>query len=348
MAHGPAFDTMLSQQLGMSMGSTTRFASRWLLGAMVTLAVIGQSTAQIPPGPMPESNAEEIVVTAQRSGIPVWRVAGPRTTIVLVGSIGKVAPGTQWNPAALDAALAQADRIMFPEAMDISFGLFSVIGLIGKWRAQASLPKGQTLQTLTTPEQWARLVALRDRGVLKAGFERKHPYHLAMSLAGSIRDKRKLVPGADAYVRRYLGRNKAKEVPLTKSTLKGLTAGFFTSAPRAHVACLMDYVTLVEAGEAGVRARADARDRRSQAWAARRVPDALIAKVDGGQPSCWPKGSRMEQERDASLGPAIRNLLGGSQPALAIVSLDTLASPGGVLDNLVAAGFDVRGPRWRR
>jgi len=332
----------------MRMTSTTRFAALCLAGIGAAVAPIGQAAAQAPAVAPSDAAAGDIVVTAQRIGIPVWRVTGPRTTIVLVGSIGRVAPGTRWDPAALDAALAQADRIMFPEAMDVSFGLFSVIGLIGKWRAQASLPKGQTLQTLATPEQWARLVALRDRGVLKPGFEGRHPYHLALALGRSTRDRRKFDSGADAYVRRYLRKNKRKEVPLAQGSLKGVTAEFFGSAPRVHMACLMDAVALVEAGPAGVQARAAARDARSEAWAARRVPDALAARVDNGQRSCWPNGSRMEQAREASLGPAIRGLMTGPQVTLAVVSLDSLARPGGVLDGLVAAGFDVRGPHWKR
>jgi len=335
---------MWVDEYAMSVRTATKDLARWSLGVLAALATVGQPAAQT----MADSHdRDEIVVTAQRSGVPVWRVGGATTTVVLVGSIGKVTPGIHWDPAALDAALAQADRIMFPEAMDISFGLFSVIGLIGKWRAQASLPKGQTLQALMTAEQWTRLVALRDRGILKPGFERQHPYHLAMSLARSFRDRRKLDPGADAYVRRYLDRNKAKEVPLAKAKLKAVTTEFFASAPRTHVPCLMDYVARVEAGEDGLRARAEARRRRSVAWAERRVPAALTASADERRASCWPVGGQLEQERDASLVPAIRNLMSGSQRALAVVSLDTLARPGGVLDALVAAGFDVRGPRWR-
>jgi len=319
-----------------------------LLGLSVVLASISPTIAQTPSTNRPEATDEEVVVTAQRIGMPVWRVADSGSTIVLVGSIGRVAPGTQWDPAALDAALAQADRIMFPEAMDVSFGLLSVIGLIGKWRAQASLPKGQTLQTMTTPDQWARLVALRDRGFLKPGFERVHPYHLAMTLGRSTRDRRRFETGADGYVRRYLRKHGDKEVPLAQGNLRSLTAEFFASAPREHVPCMMDAVTLVEAGEAGFQARAAARDARSIAWAARRVPDALKDKAADAQRSCWPRGSRMERMRDASLSPAIRSILTGPQVTLAVVSLDSLAKPGGVLDDLVADGFDVRGPRWKR
>lgn len=327
----------------MHTGLTATKYMRWIITSIAIVNAVGQSAAQATTG----IQAEEIVVTAQRSGIPVWRVAGSHGTVVLVSSIGKVSPGTRWEPAALDAALTQADRIVFPEAIDISFGLFSVIGLIGKWRAQATLPKGQTLQMLTTPEQWARLIALRDQGILKPGFERTHPYHLAMSLARSTRDKGKRASGADAYVRRYLSKNKGKEVPLAKGRLKDVTAAFFVSAPREHVPCLMAQVTLVEAGPAGIRGRAEARDRRSAAWAARRVPEAVAARTDEAWRSCWPADSRMEQERDATLLPTIRNLANSSQPSLAVVSLDKLAAPGGILDRLVAAGLDVRGPLWK-
>ena len=318
-----------------------------LVGLVVTCAVVGKSAAQVPPAPPTEASADDIVVTAQRSGIPVWRVTGPRTTVVLVGSIGRIAPGTQWDPTSLDSALAKADRIMFPESLSVSVGLFSMIGTIGKWRKQASLPNGQTLEALATPDQWARLVALRDRGLLKAGFERKHPYHLAMTLNGLARDKRKRVPGPETYVRRFLNKNEAKRVPVAHASMKDITADFFASDPRTHMACLMSSVTLVEAGAAGIQARATASTARSLAWAARRVPEALAAKPDGGQRACWPEGGHFAKELEASLGPTVRGLMTKSEVTLAMLSLDALAEPGGILDDLVAAGFDVQGPRWR-
>lgn len=110
----------------------------------------------------------------------------------------------------------------------------------------------------------------------------------------------------------------------------------------------MDAVTRVEAGRAGIEARHEAVKARSAAWAARRVPDALAASADIGQRVCWPKGSRFDAVREAALSPTMRGLLDKPQVTLAVVSLDSLAKRGGVLDDLVAAGFDVRGPRWKR
>lgn len=345
--NSPVFDTMVEHHPLMTIVPYPKSVARALVCLAVNCAAIGPSAAQVPAAAPSEATADDIVVTAQRSGIPVWRVTGPRTTVVLVGSIGRVAPGTQWDPVSLDSALAKADRIMFPESLDVSVGLFSLIGTIGKWRKQASLPSGQTLQALATPDQWARLVALRDRGILKPGFERKHPYHLAVALRGLVRDKRKAVPGADSYVRRFVRKADARQVPLEKTSVKEITAEFFASDPHTHMACLMDSVTLVEAGAAGVQARANAYAARSEAWAARRVPAALAAKSDDGRRSCWPDGGRFAKAREASLGPTVRGLMTKPEVTLAVLSLDSLAERGGILDDLVAAGFDVQGPRWR-
>ncbi len=322
--------------------------SRTGVAALVCAALIFPAAtpvwAQLAPAAA-DAQAEEIVVTAQRSGIPVWRVKGPKGTAVLVGSIGYVTAGTKWDPVPLEAALTKADRVMFPEAMGVTGGVFTLIGALGKWRKQATLPKGQTLQSMTTPAQWARLVALRDKGILKPGFERKHPIHLAMTLDGTIKDGRKDGPGASTYVRRFLKKNKAKRVPLSQASGKTVMADFFGSAPRTHVPCLMESVRRVEAGRAGVDARYRARAARSAAWAARRVPEALAADVE--ERSCWPYGSKFDQIREATLSPTVRGLLGRPQVTLAVVSLDSLAKRGGVLDDLASAGFDVKGPRWR-
>ena len=331
----------------MSKTPARKFVVRLIIGVAMMGAAIAPSAAQVPPVAPAEPTAEDIVVTARRSGIPVWQVTGPRTTVVLVGSIGSVAPGTQWDPASLDSALAKADRIMFPEALNVKIGLFSLIGTIGKWRNQASLPKGQTLQQIATPDQWARLVALRDRGIIKPGFERKHPYHLAITLQASVRTNQKRIPGANAYVRRFVRKNKSKEIPLAQASVKEITADFFGSDPRMHMACLMDAVTLVEAGPAGIQARANAFTARSAAWAARRVPEALAARTDNGRQACWPEGGRFDLAQEASLRPTVRGLMTKPEVTLAVLSLDSLAERGGILDDLVAAGFDVSGPRWR-
>lgn len=310
--------------------------------AIVALAGVALSCAPASSSAQPAAGAsaqpDEIVVTAQRSGIPVWRVTGPRTTVVLVGSIRNVAAGTRWDPAPLEAALLKADRVMFPETTSFGLGLGSAIGALSKWRKQATLPKGQTLRSMMAPDQFARLVALRNRGVLGAGFERKHPFHLARSLINATAGKR--APDVDAYVRRTARKNKLKMVPLARGDSKAVLADLFGSAPQSHVDCLMDAVALAEAGRGAFKAR-------SAAWAERRVPAAQASVASRFERTCFPQGSRFETAREKGLSGGVRALLGQPQVTIAVISLDSLASRGGVLDDLVAAGFDVRGPRWK-
>lgn len=313
------------------------------VGAWLGFAAFASAIAQPPTAtalPAQASQAEEIVVTARRSGIPVWRVSGPRTTIVLVGSISEVARDTRWDPASLEEALRKADRVMFPQSLGLTGSPFSLVGVLLKWRKQATLPKGQSLAGMMSPEQFARLVALRNRGILKPGFERKHPFHLALMLHNVARGKRGYGPDVGQFVRRTAKKHKLKMVPIARGKAKPIVNEFFATTPQSHVPCLLDAVTLVEAGPGAIKARSDA-------WAERRVPDAIDSPVERADHRCWPhSGSTLKPIPE--LGPQVRRLLSEPQVTLAVAPLYSLAQPGGVLDDLKAAGFDVRGPRWKR
>lgn len=283
------------------------------------------------------AQAEEIVVTAQRSGIPVWRVSSPTTTLVLIGSIEGVAKTTKWDPASLTETLRKADRVMFPNTIGVSAGAFSIIGYLVKWRKQATLPKGQTLARMLSPAQFQRLVALQKRGLLKPGFERKHPFHLALSLhriAGGGGNG----PNANQYVRKAVKKHKIRTVPIASVQAKSVAGDFFATPPRAYLPCLMDSVALVEAGPGAVKARSDA-------WAQRRVPAVLASPADRVYTSCMPPAFASAKPRN--LPAQVRSLLDQKPLTVAVMDLSSLAKPGGVLDGLAAAGFDVRGPRWK-
>lgn len=319
---------------------TARRALAALVGVGLTLNS-GLATAQVPAARVPATTtqSDEIVVTAQRSGMPVWRVAGPRTTLVLVGTIAGVSKQTRWDPKPLTVALLKADRVMFPGSVQVAIGAFAAIGYLPKLIRFSTLPKGQTLQGILNPQQFARLAALQRRGALKPGFERKHPWVLAFALLRGAAGKGGFGKDAGQYVREVTKKNKIKLVPIPRIKAKPLANDLFGSRPQEHVACLMDAVALVEVGPGAVKARSDA-------WASRRVPETLASPAERMYHSCWPAGSALDG-RDAALSGAVRGLMDQTPVTVAVVSLDALAERGGVLDDLVAAGFDVRGPRWR-
>lgn len=314
------------------------------LATLVCATAASTSVAQTSPATSANTRSdvqsEEIVVTAQRSGIPVWRVSGPQTTIVLVGTINGVSKNTNWDPAPLTAALLKADRVMFPGSVKLAISAFSAIGYLPKFLKFATLPKGRSLKDMMPPDQFARLIALQKRGVLKAGFERRHPLFLAYLLRRAAEGKKGLGPDPDKFVNNFARKNKLKLVPLASIKAKPLATDLFASAPTTHVPCLLDAITLAEAGPGAIKARSDA-------WAQRRVPDVMASTAERMFHSCWPSGTDADRRVGQNLRRSVRQILAQPQVTVAVVSLDALAERGGVLDELVSAGFDVRGPKWR-
>lgn len=310
-------------------------------GMMIVSSALALMVSASPASSQPLTDAQqtdEIVVTAQRSGIPVWRVTGAGSTVIMVGSIKTVAKGTRWNPDSLERALLRADRIMFPETTAFRLGVGPALSAFAKWKKQATLPQGQTLQSILAPDQFARLVALQKRGLLKPGFERRHPYHLARSLGSSVSGK--LDPNADVYVQRVAKKNSIKMLPLARGDARALINQFFAMPPATHVACLSDAIALAEAGRGAVQAR-------SEAWAAKRVPDVLNSVASRMERSCFPEGTAFERNRRAGLVGVVQQALRQPQVTVAVISLDSLARPGGILDSLKSTGLEVVGPRWR-
>jgi hypothetical protein len=256
------------------------------------------------------AQVQDIVVTGRRSGVPLWTVRSDRTTLVLVGAIPGVSKTTYWDPTALTEALRKADRVMFPQSQAFTASPFRLIGWIAKWNAMGSLPKGQSL----------------------------HPLHLA----GDLRDRAKgdIVYGRSAadYVRQAIKRYKLTQVPIPRSKAKPLIKDLFASTPEEHLPCLRAAIAMAEAGQAAVQARSDA-------WAARRVPEVIASPADGVYEACWPATEVLDS--DAELTEEMKQLMTEPQVTVAVLSLRSLAEPGGVLDGLAAAGFDIQGPAWK-
>jgi hypothetical protein len=284
------------------------------------------------------AQVEEILVTGRRSGAPMWTVRSDRTTLVLVGSIEGVSKTTHWNPEALIEALRKADRVMFPQSHEFTASPFALIGWIAKWKAMGSLPRGQSLADFVGPETIRRLEALRARGAVRGDYATRHPLHLADDLRD--RAKRGIDYGRTAadHVRRAARQYDLVLVPVERSKAKPLVKDLFASTPQEHVPCLDAAIGMAEAGPASVQARSDA-------WAARRVPEVLAAPSDKLSFSCWPT-AEIAEPGSVLTEEAIR-LLAEPQITMAVLSLRSLAEPGGVLDGLQTAGFDIQGPAWK-
>lgn len=314
--------------------------------AFLLLASLSATSARTQP--VPADNSEEIVVTAQRSGIPVWRVHGPAGTLVLVGTIEDVAKGTNWNPDSLAAALRGADQVMFPEATQYTGGFFSIMGARGKVRRMERLPAGQSLAQLVPPAEYQHLLALRDRGALNPGFEARHPLFVAYDLMQVAKGDR---PGGylsisrvdwkadpQGFVRYTINKYHLRLVPMRKESLNGALARIAATPPAAATPCLAAAIRYAEADPSTYQAR-------SQAWAARRVPEVVRSPAERAFRACA-AAIRNEPDRE-TIEASLFGVLRQPGTTVAVLELSTLAAEGGILDKLAAAGLEISGPRWK-
>jgi len=311
-----------------------------LMAALAAATLLGAATP--PSAGSSAEQVQEILVIGRRSGVPMWTIRGPETTIVLVGAIEGVSKTTQWSPDALTEALGKADRVMFPQSHALTVGSpFKLIGWLAKWKAMGNLPKGQTLGQLVSAGHLHRLAALEARGLAPGNYEGRHPLHLANDLRDRAKGKVEYGRNAAEYVQKAVKKHKLAVAvdPIAKSKAKPVVKDLFASEPQEHVQCLVDSIALAEAGPAAVQARSDA-------WARRRVAEVLASPADKVYSSCWPAGADIFMAPNELLAQ-MRQLLADKQVIMAVLGLRTLGGTSGLLDRLQAAGFEIEGPDWK-
>jgi hypothetical protein len=161
-----------------------------------------------------------------------------------------------------------------------------------------------------------------------------------LHLSNDIRDRGKgdIEYGRNVaeYVSKAVKKYKLVEVvPIQRSKAKPVVKDLFASDSQEHLPCLQGAIMFAEAGPAAIQARSDA-------WAARRVPDVLASPAEAVYGRCWPSG--IFAERDAELLPQMKRLLAEPQVTVAVLGLRTLAERDGILDGLGRGGLRYPGP----
>lgn len=285
-----------------------------------------------------ETTVDEIIVTARRSGAPMWEVTRGGSTVLLVGAIQAVPAGIEWRPDALEQATRQARRVYFPQRISASpADLFRVI-----WRSRTltRMPEGRTTADYLSPEWQARLDAL------EAAYDEDWSQDSFLILSSELlsdrlglRDRGNQEVGE--VVRRAARRGR---VPITSiGSVRGDTVidDLLTRPPETWVPCIEATIVAAEAGRPAVEAR-------GQAWIRFDVPAVMASPIEAAMSQCWPWG-------DPALGTllrgqwisAVEGALREPGVTLAVAPLRVLAETGGVLDDLERRGFEIIGPDWR-
>ncbi len=299
----------------------------------LAIALSTAATGQEPPTP----NA--IVVTAQRSGAPMWTIDTPTGTIILVGEIRAVPKATPWQPDRLKDAAAGADRVIIRSAPKFSPGDF--FRLIFRGGRFLKLPDKTVAADYLSPQQRARLAALEEK--YDKDYDRGSFLITGFNLLTGQLDFTDETLGDDATDIVRKAADKA-DVPITRpEKFRGedLLDNLADAPPASHIPCLEAAMTATEAGPAIIEARG--RD-----WTKFNVPAVMDNPLELALGTCWPWA-------DAELGDEIRTqwtdmitqATTQDGVTVAVVPLRVLAENDGVLDRLEAQGLVISGPDWR-
>lgn len=279
-----------------------------------------------------------IVVTAQRSGAPMWVIDTPSGTIILVGEIRAIPETTPWQPDRLREATAEADRVILGARPKVSPG--DVLRLMFSGSKFTKLPGKTVASDYLPPQEWARLQAIGEAN--KDDYARQSFLLTAFQmLRKGLRFNRDTTDDASDVVRKAA--DKAK-VPTTRAaTLRGedVLDTLAEAPPSAHVPCMIAAMDAVEAGPEIV-------EQRGADWRRYAIPAVMANPLEVALGKCWPwaddllgselRGIWVERIAEASTATGT---------TLAVVPLRVLAEEGGVLDQLDARGFDIGGPVWK-
>jgi uncharacterized protein YbaP (TraB family) len=284
----------------------------------------------------PSENA--ILVTAQRSGAPMWTIDTPSGTVILVGEIRAIPKTTPWQPERLEDATRAADHVILGARPRISPG--DILRLIFSGGKLTRLPGKTIARDYLSPEQWARLAALAAahgedysrQSFLLTAFE---------MLSKQLRFNKDTTRDASDVVKDAAERAR---VPVTRAaTLRGedVIDTLFAAPPAAHIPCLEAAMDALEAGP-------DIIEQRGADWRRYDIPAVMANPLETALARCWPWA-------DETLGSELRKIwvdrIAEASTAkgttLAVVPLRVLAESGGVLDQLAARGFAIAGPAWK-
>jgi uncharacterized protein YbaP (TraB family) len=304
-----------------------------LLSVVATMLVcVTPAQAQAP------QTENEIVVSAKRSGAPMWTIDTPTGTVLLVGEIRAVPKSTPWEPDRLRDATAEASRVILRARPKFSPG--DVLRLLFRGGRFTKLPDGRVASQYLTAEQRTRLAALEAQ--YKADYDRGSFLMSSFDLLARRLDFDKdTTDDATDIVQKAANRANIPIIRPERFRGEDLLDNLAAAAPASHIPCLEAAMTATEAGRSIIEARGDA-------WRRFDIPAVMANPLEIALNTCWPWA-------DEDLGGEIRDqwtrmiteASGTDGVTLAVVPLGVLAEKQGVLDQLEARGFAVAGPDWR-
>jgi uncharacterized protein YbaP (TraB family) len=314
---------------------------RPVLLSVLSLVLASPAVAQQPAAEVDLGSpvVEELEVVAKLPGPALWRARGEGAEVIILGGVTPLPHSLVWDTSRVEQALDGARQLLIPPRPKV--GVFDGLGLLlggtGRFKDKETL-EAELGEPLRARFAAARTAARKE----PSRYEKWKPQVAGFLLVNDFRDAAGLSSAKPASTLTKLA--KAKGVPVR-------SVGDFRLVPlakeaakldkAASVACLQDAVSQVEIEARDAQALA-------AAWAegdlrgvrAHYGPPALERCVQQAASVNALIENRTEQGVQAILGALSQ---GGK--TVAVVDLNYLLRPNGVLDRLKARGVAIDVPR---
>ncbi len=263
----------------------------------------------------------------------MWKIIGPHATVYVFGVVPPSVVGdVKWKTPALEQATTAAQQLWFEAPLGLP-SPFTAIRLMSTLTTQGSLPVGQTLSALMSPDGAARLRRIAAKsGVSMDKLDRMKPWRADVELA-LARKEGTLKPGA---VEQYVI-SAARSAPRhgfdnMEDDLKNIV-----SAPQKEQIANLERAL-------GRYENPAENHRYAEAWAAgdlNWIEKNRVELLKADAPTIF---QRMRVERPKRWADQIARMATGDQSVLVLVEVANLVGPEGLPNVLRKRGLVVEGP----
>ncbi len=287
---------------------------------------------------------DDVVVTGERTGPGMWRVHRGTAQVWILGSMSPLPKGITWRSKQVEQVLEGSSQVLVQKPFEI--GIARILWLLITERNSLLVRGGRRLKDVLPPDLHARFSAQRTkytddpnkwerfRPLIAAAFLQREAFHqVGLSTRLDI----------GAAVRTLAKDRKVRVEELKIAGVSDVMDALKTLPPATENACVAASLVTVERDLPRLLDRA-------QAWANGNVEriaklrepaevDACRAALDKGVGAAELIG-RMRRSWLA----VIEKYLQSGGETLAVVNMDMLLEPGGLLEELRAKGYEVDAP----
>jgi uncharacterized protein YbaP (TraB family) len=306
-----------------------------LLGCSTAIASGVEQTPQV---------LDEVVVTGERAGPGMWHVHRGAANVWILGSISPLPRDITWRSKQVETALESTSQVLVQKPLEISIP--RVLWMLIFERGLLMVGGGKRLKDVLPPDVHARFAAQRSKVTDDEGkWERYRPIIAAAFLQQAVFHQANLSMRLDlGAALRVLAKKHGVRIEEVKvAGVSDMLEALKTMPAATERICVDASLSTVESGLPRLMDRA-------QAWASGNVErlenlpelkevDACRLALDAGS-GALDVITRIRQTWLAN----IEKYLQAPGTTIAVVNLDLLLEPGGLLDELRAQGYGVEAP----